>query len=334
MVSVVLPTHDRRRYLRLALASVLRQEDVELHVVVVDDGSSDGTAEWLEHRPDPRLTVVRHPTPCGVSAARNRGIAEARGGVVAFIDDDDVWAPDKLASQLHAMRADGRDWAYAGSVNLDAHDRVRGGSPPVAPDRFLELLPRWNPMPAGGSNAIVTRHSLERAGAFDDDLRIMADWDLWLRLARLGPPAAAPRPLVAYRIHDANMSLDTQRMLAELATMRGRYGPTIDRAGFIRYAATLARRTGRWREAERLTLRAAAAGGPRGLVVELPRDLGALLGDAAAAARRRLPGSSPAGAGRRRDQARRADPNRDWKAEAERWLAPLLAEVAAADGVD
>src|SRR6266508_5738391 len=146
-VTVVIPTHDRCALLALTLRSVLWQRDVELEVVVVDDGSSDDTAAMVAGLGDARVRLVRHPTALGVSAARNRGIAEARGAWVAFLDDDDLWAPDKLARQLQAARGTGRAWAYAGAVSVDHQLRIVGGAPPLPPEQVMQLLPQYNAVP-------------------------------------------------------------------------------------------------------------------------------------------------------------------------------------------
>ena len=97
-VTVVVPTRNRAAMLRQALRSVAAQRGVDLEAVVVDDGSTDATPAVVTAIGDRRLRLVRHQRPQGVSTARNRGVAEARGRWVAFLDDDDVWAPEKLAS--------------------------------------------------------------------------------------------------------------------------------------------------------------------------------------------------------------------------------------------
>ncbi len=102
-VSVIIPTRNRRQLLELTLRSVLWQRDVDFEVIVVDDGCTDDTPQMLRDLRDPRIRTVRHERSQGVSAARNHGIAEARGEWVAFLDDDDLWAPDKLTQQLDAL---------------------------------------------------------------------------------------------------------------------------------------------------------------------------------------------------------------------------------------
>jgi glycosyltransferase involved in cell wall biosynthesis len=326
-VSVVLPTHDRDDLLPFAVASVLRQRDVDLELIVVDDGSRDGTAAYLERFSDPRVVVARHPVARGVSAARNAGIARASGPVVAFLDDDDLWAPDKLHLQLEAMRETGRLWVYAGCVHLNAAGRISGGAPPMDADRFAATLPRWNPMPAGCSNAIVDAQALARVGGFDEALHILADWDLWLRLGRLGPAAAVARPLVGYRVHDRNMSLDTDLLVRELEMLRDRYGERIDRTRFLQYAARLAMRHGQWADGARLTIRAVGVA-PRSRARALGGGLATLAVGGARAARGRFLPATPGATERQHRRAAATDSNVAWKAEAEVWLAPLIARAA------
>src|ERR1044071_6101497 len=104
-VSVIVPTRNRSSLLSKTLRTVLRQQDVELEVIVVDEASTDGTAALLATLGDARVRVIHHDRPRGVSAARNHGADEARGEWLAFIDDDGLWAPDKLAQQINAARS-------------------------------------------------------------------------------------------------------------------------------------------------------------------------------------------------------------------------------------
>src|SRR4029450_6793943 len=106
-----------------AVGTLGGQRNVALETIVVDDGSTDDTPSVLRSLGD-RIRVVRHDRSQGVSAARNRGIAEARGEWVAFLDDDDLWAPDKLALQLDSLRREGTNWAYAGAVDIAPDYRV------------------------------------------------------------------------------------------------------------------------------------------------------------------------------------------------------------------
>ncbi len=102
-VTVVIPTRDRRELLLRTLDSVLRQEDVALDVVVVDDGGTDGSADAVENLQLPNVRVLRHQRSRGVSAARNAGLRTVTAPWVAFVDDDDLWAPTKLRAQLTSL---------------------------------------------------------------------------------------------------------------------------------------------------------------------------------------------------------------------------------------
>jgi glycosyltransferase involved in cell wall biosynthesis len=102
-VSVVIPTHNRRRLLQRALRAVLGQVQVQVQVVVVNDGSSDDTADYLETLQDPRVEHINLSPPRKTGGARNAGLEQCRHPWVAFLDDDDVWGPRRLVSQLDAL---------------------------------------------------------------------------------------------------------------------------------------------------------------------------------------------------------------------------------------
>jgi hypothetical protein len=227
---------------------------------------------------------------------------------VAFCDDDDLWAPDKLARQLQAARRTGRTWVYAGGVNVDQRLRALEGGPPPPPDRVVELLSSYNPVPAGASNVVVHADTLARAGAFDTRLRRTEDWDLWIRLARLGPPAWVCHPLTAYRIHPAsNAFLDTDRALTETALIADRYRIPVDRTAQYRRAAWTCLRAGRRRDALRYYLGAVRTGD----IKSVARAVAALLHPA------------PKGNYLHRPFQGRDATSRRWIAEARVWLDQL-----------
>jgi glycosyltransferase involved in cell wall biosynthesis len=234
-ISVVIPTHDRRDLLMLTLRTVLWQEGIELEVIVVDDGSHDGTLDAVKAIGDARVRCLRHETPQGVSTARNRGIDDAHGEWIAFLDDDDLWAATKLRTQLEAAARANATWCYAGAVKIDATQRVIGGTPPSPPGVVTARLPSWNLVPGGCSGVVANRDALRSAGTFDPRLVNLADWDLWIRLARTGDAAYVPEPLVGYRIHGGQASLDVGLILREAAMIDGRYGSSIDRGALHHY---------------------------------------------------------------------------------------------------
>src|SRR4051812_15186920 len=193
-VTVVIPTHNRKELLDRTLRSVLAQEDVDLSVVVVDDGSADGTEAFVQALADPRVSVLRHPEARGVSAARNTGIARATTTWLAFVDDDDLWAPTKLRAQLDALAASpDAAWACTGSVNVDLSCRISRWDLPPEESEVGDLLIRQNAVPGGGSGVIASRELVESVGGFDEAISNLADWDFYIRLALNAPMAAVPR---------------------------------------------------------------------------------------------------------------------------------------------
>lgn len=311
-VSVVIPTRNRRDFLRLALFSVLRQREVDLEVIVVDDASTDDTAQIAGGTADPRVRLLRQASPGGVSAARNRGIEEAKGAWVAFLDDDDLWAPEKLTRQLQATEAAGRTWVYAGDVNVDQELRVLSAFRPPMPEQIMEALPRYNPIPTGASNVMIRADALEEAGLFDPDLRRTEDWDMWIRVMRTGPPVYVPHPLVAYRFHAANIAGDTDSIVEEPEVLAARYGIPVDRAAMHRRAAWICLRAGHRGRAVRHYGRAIRTGD----VKSVARAAVALVHPAVGSERvfRLLPGSL-------NDEA--------WRAEAQMWLDGLSESFSA-----
>jgi glycosyltransferase involved in cell wall biosynthesis len=312
-VSVVIPTHDRRAWLELTLRSVLRQHHDVLEVIVVDDGSTDDTAETLAGLSDPRVRVVRHDTPRGVGASRNEGAARAKGEWIAFVDDDDLWAPDKLVRQLEAANATGRAWVYAGSVHVDEHSRIVGGQPPPPPEAVARLITRYNVIPGGCSNVIVRRHAFERAGPFDLRLRNTEDWEMWIRLNGHGPPAWVPRPLVGYRVHGGQASLDVAAILEGVSIIERRHGTRVDRGVIHRWIAELCLRNGYRRRAVTHMVMAVL----HGQAVNVG-------GDAATIVRRRLHLDRASAEPQRR--------HREWEEEARAWVDELRAGDCTAAG--
>jgi len=224
-ITAIVPTHDRIGLLTTTLRTVLWQRDVSLEVIVVDDGSRDDVATAVAAFDDPRVRVLRNDTARGVSSARNRGAAEARAPWLAFCDDDDLWAPEKLARQLAVATRDDARWSYGGAVHVNLPLRITTAKRPPPGDVLARTLPGWSLMPGGSSNAIVRRDAFRDVDGWDEGLVNLADWDLWAKLAAsAGIPAVAEAPLVGYRIHAGNASGDVALILREASILEARYG--------------------------------------------------------------------------------------------------------------
>jgi len=252
--SVVIPTRSRWHLLSTAaLPSALEQADVDVEVIVVDDGSQDETPSRLEELDDPRLRVVRHETSRGVAVARNAGIAAARGRWVSFLDDDDLWAPAKLRKQIDSAEATGAVFAYSAGGGLDAARTFLFAVPPPDPASVTEQLLQWNVIWCGCSNVLARSDVVAELGGFDEQLGQLADWDLWIRLALAGRAAAARDILVGYVMHEESMLLtDGRDVFPEIEYLAEKhraaheaYGIELDQALFSRWVARGHRRAGR-----------------------------------------------------------------------------------------
>jgi glycosyltransferase involved in cell wall biosynthesis len=259
-VSVVIPTRDRPDLLALTLRTVLWQECVETEILVVDDGDEPATAELVRQVGNPRLRLLRNSGPRGVSGARNTGIAAAHGQWIAFLDDDDLWAPRKLNAQLATAETAGAAWVYGGDVTVDEELHVIAGGPPPAPKTVLADLRRHNAVPAGASNVVVRRDLLDAVGRFDPQLRTSEDWDVWMRLAAKSEPACVPKPLVALRTHGRMASRRIQQVFADIDTVSRRHGIEVDWARHERWAAWMCLEDGKTGGALRHYARAILAG--------------------------------------------------------------------------
>jgi glycosyltransferase involved in cell wall biosynthesis len=278
-VSVVIPTRDRWGFLsRHALPSALGQQDVELEVIVVDDASSDETANRLAEVADARVRVVRHDVPRRLPGARNAGAALASGSWLAFLDDDDVWSPVKLRRQIDAAQAGGRRWAYGRAVVTDAQLAVLDEDPFPAPRELPALLLEGNWIPGGGSNVVVRADLFLETGGFDEELRFFEDWDLWLRLLAVDAPEAVDEVVVGRVEHGANMVVRDRREVAaahERLLAKHRTVTASDRRSVAEWLAFEQHRAGRGRSAARLYLSIALAHRSPGNLVAAA---GALLG--------------------------------------------------------
>ena len=222
-VSVIIGTKNRSELLDRTLRTVLWQTHGDLEVIVVDDGSTDDTAERIAAHPDPRVHLVRQEVSGGVANARNAGLARARGRYVAFTDDDDLWAPTKLEAQLAALAGlPGAGWSCVSTVVVDTAFRPLQWQP-APPGGWVErALLEVNLVPGGASGVLASTDLVREVGAFDPAFRHFADWDLWIRLAGAAALAPVDEPMLAYLRHDS-MSNVAAHKYEDVALMEARH---------------------------------------------------------------------------------------------------------------
>lgn len=219
LVTVVVPAYNAGRFVEEAVRSALRQTYADLEVVVVDDGSTDDTAERVRAlcAADPRVRLLQQENG-GVAAARNRGIAAARGALIAPLDADDVWYPAKLERQVEVMaRDDTLGLVYTGWERVDEAGRPIPGTAraPRAEGWLADRLVLANLIPCA-SAPLIRRACLEEVGGYEDHRGFggqgCEDWDLYLRLAERYRFAVVPECLVGYRQSGGSMSANRRRM--------------------------------------------------------------------------------------------------------------------------
>jgi GT2 family glycosyltransferase len=222
LVSITIPTWNRLPLLREAVASVLAQTYPRWELVVADDGSSDGTAEWVRGLDDPRIRVVEAPHTGHMGEVRNRGVAAGTGELVAFLDSDDLWYPRSLERMVTGLLAAGTSWLYGDSelVNERAEPipMFARGMAPRGGWVQREVLATEVGVNLGA--LLVRREFFERVGRFSEDprLRSRGDHELTNRLALHGPAAALPDVLVRVREHPTRTTA-THRDGAERTAM-------------------------------------------------------------------------------------------------------------------
>ncbi len=206
-VSVVIPTYNRADFLPDAIDSVLRQTLTDLELIVVDDGSTDSSAEVLAAIDDERLRYVRRPHG-GISAALNTGLAAATGEYYARLDSDDLWDPEMLATLARYLeRRPELGFVYGRGrvIRTDGqeHSQILG-LPPRYPDDGLRSL-LYDDCTCNVA-VLARRACITEAGPYDESLIAHEDWDIWLRMALSYPFHFVDRVLATVRRHDSNLT--------------------------------------------------------------------------------------------------------------------------------
>jgi glycosyltransferase involved in cell wall biosynthesis len=242
-VSVIIPTRNRAALLRQAIASVLRQSFRDFEIVIIDDASNDDTPAAAAERADVRIRYFRHACNRGEGASRNAGIAHSAGDYIAFLDDDDVWLPEKLDAQVRLLD---QCPAKVGGVycGYDRIDMASGATiATILPERrgaiYAELREQnWVGSP---STVILRRECFDKAGLFDEQLKFGADYDMWIRISRFYHFECVNKALVRYAVHGDRLSADSQTILIGKEAQLVKYADYFagDRRSYSRYLLSL-----------------------------------------------------------------------------------------------
>ena len=232
-VSVVIPTYNRAHSIERSIQSVLRQTFADFELIIVDDGSTDGTQDLVRAIKDPRVRLVSMPQNGGPGAARNLGIREAVADWVAFQDSDDEWLPEKLERQMARALEPGSNWVavYCGMVTIGSvidqaatrnQIRFRPG-PEIAVVEGDIRASLFKTSFVSAQMLMARRVALETVGGFDESFRVLEDWDLALRLAALGPFAFVDQPLVLQRFSVDSVTRDGEKWVPARARLYAKH---------------------------------------------------------------------------------------------------------------
>lgn len=205
-VSVIVPVHNGARYVAEAIQSVLNQDYQPLECIVVDDGSSDASAEIIAKYPVKYIYQEQR----GPGAARNTGVRASRGEMLAFLDQDDQWAPGKLTAQVDALRSN----PGTGYVTTLQESRLNEGVERPSWITEAQMRSSFGLFPG---MLLATREAFDKVGPFREELHMSSDADWFFRAQDLAiPHVRIKQPLLIRRIHDGNQSRDVGRTHREL----------------------------------------------------------------------------------------------------------------------
>ena len=226
LVTIIIPAYNSAKYLKDAVRSAQLQNHRHLEIIIIDDGSTDGTAEVAAQlaADDPRVRVIIQPNR-GPSAARNTGLRQAAGDFVSFLDSDDTLHPLKVSQQLIALEDPGVGLVFCDyyTSNEDLVPLAISKTRPQLED-IRDQLALQNVFPVHA--AMVRRGVVARVGTFDESLPSAEDWDFWVRCGEVATMVHAPGALCCYRRHTSQAHNDRRRMRSsQISVVRKHYRP-------------------------------------------------------------------------------------------------------------
>ncbi len=215
IISVIIPVYNGEKTIRETIESVLKQTFSDLELIVINDSSTDSTLEIISSIKDSRIKIFSYPN-AGLASSRNRGIANACGEFISFLDADDLWTPNKLELQLKALQENCQAGvAYSWTDLIDNKSEfIRPSSHITANGDVYARLLLVNFL-ENGSNPLIRKQALTEVGGFDESLGHAADWDMWLRLAPCYHFVAVPSAQILYRVSANSMSSNIYRQAVD-----------------------------------------------------------------------------------------------------------------------
>lgn len=209
-VSVVVLTWNRVNLLKEALDAILEQTYKDFEVLVIDNESTDNTEGYVKSIPDERVKYYKNANGGNLSVNRNFGIAHASGDYVAFCDDDDIWLPDKLQTQINCIKQNS-DCLFCATNTFFYDSETRGKKSATSlKDHVYTFNDFFIGNKAPFSSVLINKSLVSELGGFDEDPNIFTveDYDMWLRVTKKTNLYYIGKPLVLYRVHKSNLSKD------------------------------------------------------------------------------------------------------------------------------
>jgi len=214
LISVIIPTYNRARFLKEAIESVLAQTYKNLELIIVDDGSTDNTSEVVKEFTDKRIIYLYQDNK-GVSVARNKGICSIKGQYIAFLDSDDIWLPQKLQKQLEVFKTSRLNpgVVYSGVQYMDynGNPKKQKKLSKYRGNIFSKLL-RKN-IAGIGSTMLAKKECFDKCGLFDENLPSREDLDMLIRISAYFEVDYVPEFLTLERIHGKRITVDIDKKI-------------------------------------------------------------------------------------------------------------------------
>ncbi|MDR9895186.1 glycosyltransferase [Aetokthonos hydrillicola Thurmond2011] len=211
LVSVVIPAFNAEKTIRQTIESAVNQTLTDIEIIVINDGSTDSTAKVIEIVTDSRLQVFSYPNE-GVAVSRNRGISKAVGEFISFLDADDLWTPNKLESQVNALREHPEAtvaYSWVNFIDTDGDFLYPGYRFTLTGDVYSKLFVQN--FLDNGSNILVRTEALQTVGGFEQSVSPAEDWDIALRLAARYQFVVVPEAQILYRLSANTLSSNLYR---------------------------------------------------------------------------------------------------------------------------
>jgi glycosyltransferase involved in cell wall biosynthesis len=211
-ISIIIPTHDRAEFLRLAITSVLNQTFQDFEILIIDDASKDHTQEVITDFNDTRIRVIYNQVSKGAAGSRNIGIMNSNSEYVAFLDDDDEWLPEKL--KLQTCLLDNSPSEVGGvCTGCFTVEKVSG--------RVLSIdNPEINSLYKGNfittSSVLLKRECFEQCGLFDENMPTSSDYDMWIRISKKFSFKIIKDALLKYYIHEDRLTFNYEKKIRGL----------------------------------------------------------------------------------------------------------------------